>query len=308
MKATKGVPKASRAPRVQQGRSLSDLKRLRDHAQASGAESSQATSTRASQPKTPGAKGQKLKPPSLDAPTLATIRGAGGGAPEATTHDAGDKDPESAAVLASDDRALFRLAMRFVRPLHKTSARAPARARMAPEEWLQARRHHAEGPPAPTQVPAALPARCDASATASAARRPASRAQGRPHPLDGDARQYLSPGCGPDLLRDLRRGKWPIQATLDLHGSTLDQARERMDRFLLSCLEHDIRCVRIVHGKGHGSRTGVAVLKDAVRTDLSRIAAVQAWAECNERDGGAGAVTALLRPEGQQPHHKGSPP
>jgi DNA-nicking Smr family endonuclease len=105
------------------------------------------------------------------------------------------------------------------------------------------------------------------------------------------------------LLRGLRRGKWRPQAILDLHGSTEDQAHERLDRFVATCVEHDIRCVCIVHGKGIGSRHGTPVLKSAVRLHLCRLQAVQAWVQCAEPDGGAGAVSVLLR----LPPETGSP-
>jgi len=116
-----------------------------------------------------------------------------------------------------------------------------------------------------------------------------------PPGIEQDDSCYLRPDCGPDLLRDLRRGKWPIGASLDLHGSTLDEARERLDRFLQSCLEHQVRCVRIVHGKGYGSKDSEPVLRQTIRRWLSQLAAVQAYTECSEQDGGAGAVQVLLR-------------
>ena len=188
--------------------------------------------------------------------------------------------PEPAAQPLDDaDRTLFRQAMRFVQPLpdHGPRARA-AGARRDPEALLQARRQHAQG------------AAADPRQTA-----PAHRMRRKPAPFDPDAGSFLQAGCGPDLLRGLRRGKWIPQASLDLHGSTLDQAHERLDRFLASCLEHDIRCVRIIHGKGIGSRQGEPVLKAAIRQHLCRLEAVQAWVQCNEPDGGEGALHALLR-------------
>jgi DNA-nicking Smr family endonuclease len=116
-----------------------------------------------------------------------------------------------------------------------------------------------------------------------------------PPGIDHDDSSFLSPGSGPDLLKDLRRGKWPIGASLDLHGSTLDDARERLDRFLHSCHQHEIRCVRIVHGKGYGSKDGEPVLRQTIRRWLSQFVAVQAYVECAEQDGGAGALLVLLR-------------
>ncbi|WP_323016615.1 Smr/MutS family protein [Castellaniella sp.] len=185
--------------------------------------------------------------------------------------------PES-PPLAASDRALFRQAMRFVQPLPDQGPRARVLLSHLPDAQLRTRREHAQGGPEVPQLP--LPPR---------------QRHHRQAAFDPEAGEFLQAGCGPDLLRGLRRGKWIAQATLDLHGSTADEARERLDRFLLSCLEHGIRCVRIIHGKGIGSRQGEPILKAAVRQHLSRLEAIQAWVQGGERDGGAGAVTALLR-------------
>src|SRR3546814_8197526 len=94
---------------------------------------------------------------------------------------------------------------------------------------------------------------------------------------------FVRAGCGPDLPRDLKRGKWPMQASLDLHGSTQDEARTRLDQFLQSCLTHRIRCVQIVHGKGFGSKNGAPVLKESVRRWLTQFESVLAYVECSEQ-------------------------
>lgn len=112
--------------------------------------------------------------------------------------------------------------------------------------------------------------------------------------LEHDDTVFLQAGQGPHLIKGLKKGKWPVQASLDLHGSTLDHARERLDRFIQSCRDHDIRCVRIVHGKGYGSKDGNPVLKETVRRWLSQLAVVQAYVESDEANGGAGAVVVLL--------------
>jgi len=190
----------------------------------------------------------------------------------------GADSPAEAPPLDPSDRALFSQAMRFVQPLpdHGPRARAVG-ARRDPESLLLARRAHAQG------------------AAESRVAPPAHRQRRKTPSFDPEADAFLQAGCGPDLLRGLRRGKWIPQASLDLHGSTLDQARERLDRFLASCLEHDIRCVRVIHGKGIGSRQGEPVLKAAIRQHLCRLEAVQAWVQCGEHDGGEGALHALLR-------------
>ncbi len=193
-----------------------------------------------------------------------------------------DDEPQTAPPLDLADRALFRQAMRFVQPLpdHGPRARASG-ARRDSASLLQARRQHAQG------------------ATAESKAVPTHKQRRKTPAFDPEADAFLQTGCGPDLLRGLRRGKWIPQASLDLHGSTLEQARERLDRFLASCLEHDIRCVRVIHGKGIGSRQGEPVLKAAIRQHLCRLEAVQAWVQCGEREGGDGALHALLRLPGQ---------
>ncbi|CAM5779266.1 Smr/MutS family protein [Castellaniella caeni] len=192
--------------------------------------------------------------------------------------DAPGRVPPDAPLLDAADRALFRQAMRFVQPLPDHGPRARALAHRDPDTLLQARREHAQGGPEP-----------------AARARPARHRPRQAQAFDPDAEAFLQPGCGPDLLRGLRRDKWVAQATLDLHGSTLEEAQERLERFLLSCLEHDVRCVRIIHGKGIGSHQGESVLRAPIRQHLCRLEAVQAWVQSKERDGGAGAVTVLLR-------------
>lgn len=179
------------------------------------------------------------------------------------------------AGLSREDRILFRLAVKSVAPIKDTRRAILAPVLREPADVLRQRRERAMGKEA---VPLA---------TVSDAYTPASEGS--------QGTDYLRPGYGPDLLKGLRRGKWPVGASLDLHGDTLDVARERLERFLQSCLEHQIKCVRVVHGKGYGSKDGEAVLKQAARSWLAQMDAVLAYVECAEQDGGAGAVQVLLR-------------
>lgn len=110
-----------------------------------------------------------------------------------------------------------------------------------------------------------------------------------------DPTRFVRLGQSPGVLRDLKHAKWPIGASLDLHGCTLDQARTRLDRFLSSCLSHHLRCVHIIHGKGFGSKDNTPVLKESVRRWLVQYDAVLAYIQCSEQYGGAGAVQVLLR-------------
>ncbi|CFD97931.1 Probable DNA endonuclease SmrA [Bordetella pertussis] len=106
---------------------------------------------------------------------------------------------------------------------------------------------------------------------------------------------YVRAGVAPDTARNLKRGQWRVGAELDLHGLRVEQARHAVLSFLDECLEHGIRCVRIVHGKGYGSQGLEPVLKDKARTWLVQKADVLAFSEAPERGGGAGALLVLLR-------------
>jgi DNA-nicking Smr family endonuclease len=111
-----------------------------------------------------------------------------------------------------------------------------------------------------------------------------------------EALSYAREGIGPDILRKLRRGQWVIQAQIDLHGMTRDEAREEVARFLQGAVKEGKRCVRIVHGKGLGSKNRTSVLKAKVRHWLMQTEAVLAFAQARGADGGAGAVIVLLQP------------
>lgn len=202
---------------------------------------------------------------------------------------------ETATPLSEADRKLFRYAVRYVDRIKDPGRVLLAPAALAQASILEERRMRAAG------MEAARPRK---PATTRPEKTPPARTERKPRPLsdayapaahDQDDSRYLKTGHGSDILRDLKRGKWPIGASLDLHGSTLEDARERFERFLGSCLTHGVKCVQIVHGKGYGSPNGDAVLKTTVRRWLTQLAEVIAYVECSEADGGAGAVQVLLK-------------
>ncbi len=110
-----------------------------------------------------------------------------------------------------------------------------------------------------------------------------------------DQLSYRRHGIGPDTLRKLRRGHWTIQDQLDLHGLRRDEARETLGAFLRNCLKQDLRCVRIIHGKGRGSVNQEPVLKNKVRVWLVQKEEVLAFCQAKAADGGSGALVVLLR-------------
>lgn len=111
----------------------------------------------------------------------------------------------------------------------------------------------------------------------------------------GEELLYSREGLHPNTLRKLRRGKIRLEAELDLHRMTSEQAREAIGAFFTRCKSTGKRCVRIIHGKGYGSFDKKPVLKGKVDLWLRRHGDVLAFCSARPTDGGTGAVYVLLK-------------
>lgn len=115
---------------------------------------------------------------------------------------------------------------------------------------------------------------------------------------DEDSLEGWAPGLDRKIMRALRRGDYPPEATVDLHGQRQEKARDSVDRFLLDAHARGLRAVRIVHGRGLNSEDGQPVLKRSLKGWLTRGRATRlilAFCPAAPQDGGAGAVYVLLR-------------
>ena len=111
----------------------------------------------------------------------------------------------------------------------------------------------------------------------------------------GDELNFLREGLASSTLRKLRRGHWLIQSEVDLHGLTVAEARPALVEFLNACLHDGLRCVRIIHGKGLGSKNGEPVLKRKVASWLMQRDEILAFCQARRTDGGGGAAVVLLK-------------
>ena len=114
-------------------------------------------------------------------------------------------------------------------------------------------------------------------------------------PEQGEQVQYLRPGVQKAILRKLKRGGYSVSASLDLHGLTVDRARNEVATFIRSERGEMRRCVRIVHGKGYRSADGQPVLKTLLNRWLPQRDDVVAFCSAPPHDGGTGALYVLLR-------------
>jgi DNA-nicking Smr family endonuclease len=115
--------------------------------------------------------------------------------------------------------------------------------------------------------------------------------------LDDDPTlSYAKAGVAPDVLKKLRKRHWPIQDELDLHGMTVDAARGQLGEVVQRWVRRGLRCVRIIHGVGYGSRNGEPVLRSVVRSWLVQLDEVVAFCGAERAEGGHGALIVLLKP------------
>ena len=112
----------------------------------------------------------------------------------------------------------------------------------------------------------------------------------------GEELAYLRDGLSRQVLRRLRRGHWVVQDSLALHGMNRVTAADAVATFLRAGAARGLRCVRIVHGKGRGSKNREPVLKAKLRKWLPMRSEVLAFCQAPAAHGGGGAVLVLVKP------------
>lgn len=117
-------------------------------------------------------------------------------------------------------------------------------------------------------------------------------------PETGDELSFKQAGIQNRLFQKLRRGQLRIESELDLHGMTIAEAKMALVEFLRYAGNSGLRCVRIIHGKGKGSKSGIPVLKTRVNYWLKQKQEILAFCSARPVDGGTGAVYVLLKKTG----------
>lgn len=110
----------------------------------------------------------------------------------------------------------------------------------------------------------------------------------------GDFLEFCRPGIQKRVFHDLQRGHIEPEASIDLHGMRVTDARPALARFLAHALRLGCRCVRVIHGKGRGSSGEPPVLKQKTNQWLRQHDAVLAFVSTPRWDGGSGAAYVLL--------------
>ena len=104
-------------------------------------------------------------------------------------------------------------------------------------------------------------------------------------------------GIDSSLARKFKRGKVPIENTLDMHGLKQKEAEKGLSDFINFSFNTNLRCLLVITGKGSGLE-GSGVLKKMtphwLNSPLNR-EKILSFTEAKQSDGGAGALYVLLR-------------
>jgi len=116
------------------------------------------------------------------------------------------------------------------------------------------------------------------------------------------------PGLDRSSAERLKRGRYQIEARIDLHGMTQDKAHRALADFIARAAHDGLRCVLVITGKGlrklSGDEVGrinsddLGILRNAVPRWLNEAptrARILAFGAAQPRDGGGGALYVLLR-------------
>lgn len=174
--------------------------------------------------------------------------------------------------LIDDDKVLFMQAMSGVRPLKHEKSVNHAQKTDPKDPTALFRRANAEGGDEPTQ--ASL-----------------SDMQALLNPVAGEAfLSYKHPTLQNKVFEQLRQGKLRWYDAVDLHGSSIDEARDAVQTIITNAVKHGETVVKIVHGKGTD-----AIIKTCVNGWLRQIPDVMAFVSAPAGDGGNGAVLVLIK-------------
>jgi len=110
-----------------------------------------------------------------------------------------------------------------------------------------------------------------------------------------DELYWARDGVQDSQMRKLKAGQIAFEGNLDLHGLSVEKARELLWAFLAEATRHEIRCTRVTHGKAARLDGKRPMIKSHVNTWLRQHPQVLGFASCLPKHGGAGAVYLLLK-------------
>ncbi|MFJ2981066.1 MULTISPECIES: Smr/MutS family protein [unclassified Pseudomonas] len=110
-----------------------------------------------------------------------------------------------------------------------------------------------------------------------------------------DELMWRRDGVQESQIRKLKVGQIAFEGSLDLHGMSVEKARETLWAFIAEATKLEVRCVRVTHGKAARIDGKRPMIKSHVNTWLRQHAQVLGFTSCQARHGGTGAVYVMLK-------------
>ena len=116
----------------------------------------------------------------------------------------------------------------------------------------------------------------------------------KPHDFDNYDSSYRKNGVRLKVMQKLKRGRFQLGDTLDLHHMTQQTAKDVLLKFIADARAKAVESIRVIHGKGLRSENKPK-LKIMTRQVLRDHPHVLAFTDCKPVNGGDGAVDVLLK-------------
>ncbi|KTF12769.1 DNA endonuclease SmrA [Pseudoalteromonas sp. H103] len=113
---------------------------------------------------------------------------------------------------------------------------------------------------------------------------------------------FKKDGVQSAVFKNLRLAKYQVDATLDLHGQLLKNARNTLFSFIADCHQRNIRVVLLRHGIGIKNKAKPGILKSYVNKWLQELPQVLAFHTALRHHGGSGATYVLLKKSEEKKH------
>ncbi|SIS58213.1 Smr/MutS family protein [Neptunomonas antarctica] len=106
---------------------------------------------------------------------------------------------------------------------------------------------------------------------------------------------FAAPGIQLRMMKRLRKGHVPWEAGIDLHGMSIDSARNELSLFIRDAQRQSMRSVIVIHGKAFSQSGQQPIIKSYVNDWLRQLPNVLAFCSAQPKDGGSGALYVLLK-------------
>ncbi|RUO78293.1 DNA endonuclease SmrA [Pseudidiomarina taiwanensis] len=102
------------------------------------------------------------------------------------------------------------------------------------------------------------------------------------------------------VYKRLRLGQYSLEASLNLHHHTLEEARRALYQFVQDCHRSGVRSGLVIHGMGKNSKPHPALIKSYVNKWLRELEPVMAFHSAQRAHGGRGALYVMFRKNAEQ--------